>query len=210
MCKELEKDDAVATDVIPLTFFPRFKRNVDLSISNLMSFTFNIKLQVYMDALGLLLRLDTRNKLDEFLDRLKILASCLTDQVSNASVCLTFICIYLLFFINICATSMFRQCGIKSGLLILRQSGHWVKLETLHVHMYCLRASSLGQYRFLFNLWNFFQWRFLFLDSYDFYRIFDMSKKKQQLMQKAILVCSCWSWLIIMKTSCVLYFFIIS
>ncbi|XP_010477769.1 PREDICTED: tetratricopeptide repeat protein 38 [Camelina sativa] len=49
MCKELEKDDAVATDV-------------------------------YKDALGLLLRLDTRDKLDEFLDRLKILANCLTDQ----------------------------------------------------------------------------------------------------------------------------------
>ncbi|KAJ4871707.1 Tetratricopeptide repeat (TPR)-like superfamily protein [Raphanus sativus] len=49
MCKELEKEDAVATDV-------------------------------YMDALGLLLRLDTRDKLDEFLDRLKILANCLTDQ----------------------------------------------------------------------------------------------------------------------------------
>ncbi|KAG7598171.1 Tetratricopeptide-like helical domain superfamily [Arabidopsis suecica] len=50
MCKELEKDDAVARDV-------------------------------YMDALGLLLRLDTRDKLDElFLDRLKILGNCLTDQ----------------------------------------------------------------------------------------------------------------------------------
>ncbi|KAF3574208.1 hypothetical protein F2Q69_00061274 [Brassica cretica] len=35
---------------------------------------------VYMDALGLLLRLDTRDKLDEFLDRLKILANCLTDE----------------------------------------------------------------------------------------------------------------------------------
>ncbi|WZZ80942.1 hypothetical protein YC2023_101514 [Brassica napus] len=49
MCKELEKEDAVATDV-------------------------------YMDALGLLLRLDTRDKQDEFLDRLKILANCLTDE----------------------------------------------------------------------------------------------------------------------------------
>ncbi|CAN8291658.1 unnamed protein product [Cochlearia groenlandica] len=49
MCKELEKDDAVATDV-------------------------------YIDALGLLLRLDTRDKLDDFYDKLKILANCLTDQ----------------------------------------------------------------------------------------------------------------------------------
>jgi hypothetical protein len=49
MCKELEKDDAVATDV-------------------------------YMDALGLLLRLDTRDQLDQFVDRLKILANFLTDQ----------------------------------------------------------------------------------------------------------------------------------
>ncbi|CAH2033806.1 unnamed protein product [Thlaspi arvense] len=49
MCKELEKDDAVAADV-------------------------------YMDALGLLLRLDTRDKLDGFLDRLEMLADCLTDQ----------------------------------------------------------------------------------------------------------------------------------
>uniref|UniRef100_M4D7E6 Uncharacterized protein n=1 Tax=Brassica campestris TaxID=3711 RepID=M4D7E6_BRACM len=50
MCKELEKEDAVATDV-------------------------------YMDALGLMLRLDTRDKLPEFLDRLKVLADCLTDQL---------------------------------------------------------------------------------------------------------------------------------
>ncbi|XP_024008451.1 tetratricopeptide repeat protein 38 isoform X2 [Eutrema salsugineum] len=35
---------------------------------------------VYLDALGLLLRLDTRDNLDEVLDRLKILAECLTDQ----------------------------------------------------------------------------------------------------------------------------------
>ncbi|KAG2320897.1 hypothetical protein Bca52824_014110 [Brassica carinata] len=50
LCKELEKEDAVASDV-------------------------------YVDALGLLLRLDTRDKLaNEFLDRLKILAGCLTDQ----------------------------------------------------------------------------------------------------------------------------------
>ncbi|KAF3590207.1 hypothetical protein DY000_02023524 [Brassica cretica] len=49
MCKELEKEDAVATDV-------------------------------YMDALGLMLRLDTRDKLPEFLDGLKVLADCLTDQ----------------------------------------------------------------------------------------------------------------------------------
>nr|VDD36954.1 unnamed protein product [Brassica oleracea] len=52
MCKELEKEDTVATDV-------------------------------YMDALDLMLRLDTRDKLPEFLDRLKVLADCLTDQVSN-------------------------------------------------------------------------------------------------------------------------------
>lgn len=51
-----------------------------------------------MDALGLLLRLDTRDKLDEFLDRLKILANCLTDQVSNSLVYLAFIYIYLLCF----------------------------------------------------------------------------------------------------------------
>ncbi|CAN7127569.1 unnamed protein product [Brassica rapa subsp. narinosa] len=38
---------------------------------------------VYMDALGLMLRLDTRDKLPEILDRLKVLADCLTDQVSN-------------------------------------------------------------------------------------------------------------------------------
>lgn len=49
-----------------------------------------------MDALGLLLRLDTRDKLDEFLDRLKILANCLTDQVSSNSSVLP--CIYLHFF----------------------------------------------------------------------------------------------------------------
>lgn len=36
-----------------------------------------------MDALGLMLRLDTRDKLPEILDRLKVLADCLTDQVSN-------------------------------------------------------------------------------------------------------------------------------
>lgn len=57
------------------------------SISNMKSYTCNIKLQVYMDALGLLLRLDTRDELDEFLDRLKILANCLTDQV-NWFICL--------------------------------------------------------------------------------------------------------------------------
>ncbi|CAF1976665.1 unnamed protein product [Brassica napus] len=41
---------------------------------------------VYMDALDLMLRLDTRDKLPEFLDRLKVLADCLTDQVSNVYV----------------------------------------------------------------------------------------------------------------------------
>ncbi|CDY40285.1 BnaA07g09150D [Brassica napus] len=35
---------------------------------------------VYMDALGLMFRLHTRDKLPEFLDRLKVLADCLTDQ----------------------------------------------------------------------------------------------------------------------------------
>ncbi|CAA7023566.1 unnamed protein product [Microthlaspi erraticum] len=55
MCKELQKDDAVATDV-------------------------------YMDALRLLLRFDTRDKLDQFLDRLKILANCLTDQFYDEEV----------------------------------------------------------------------------------------------------------------------------
>lgn len=39
-----------------------------------------------MDALGLMLRLDTRDKLPEFLDGLKVLADCLTDQVSNVYV----------------------------------------------------------------------------------------------------------------------------
>lgn len=99
MCKELEKEDAVATDVsIPYHVSSPFfkKKEHGTSISNLMSYTCNIECQVYMDALGLLLRLDTRDKLDEFLDRLKILANCLTDQVSSNSSVLP--CIYLHFF----------------------------------------------------------------------------------------------------------------
>ncbi|XP_048591468.1 uncharacterized protein LOC106433378 [Brassica napus] len=39
--------------------------------------------KVYMDALGLMLRLDTRDKLPEILDRLKVLADCLTDQLET-------------------------------------------------------------------------------------------------------------------------------
>ncbi|WZZ04189.1 hypothetical protein YC2023_090110 [Brassica napus] len=41
---------------------------------------FMLFLEVYMDALGLMFRLHTRDKLPEFLDRLKVLADCLTDQ----------------------------------------------------------------------------------------------------------------------------------
>ncbi|XP_022735058.1 uncharacterized protein LOC111288436 [Durio zibethinus] len=38
--------------------------------------------EVYVNALGLLLRVDVRGELDVFEDRLKILAACLTDQAS--------------------------------------------------------------------------------------------------------------------------------
>lgn len=98
MCKELEKEDAVATDVnIPYHASSPFKKwNIRLPLANsFLLLVCIIEFQVYMDALGLLLRLDTRDQLDEFLDRLKILANCLTDQVSNSSV---LPCIYLHFF----------------------------------------------------------------------------------------------------------------
>lgn len=39
-------------------------------------------IQVYLNALGLLLRVYLRGELDIFEDRLKTLASCITDQVS--------------------------------------------------------------------------------------------------------------------------------
>jgi hypothetical protein len=39
-------------------------------------------IQVYLNALGLLLRVYLRGELDIFDDRLKTLASCITDQVS--------------------------------------------------------------------------------------------------------------------------------
>lgn len=71
-----------------------------------------------MDALGLLLRLDTRGKLDEFLDRLKILANCLTDQVSNPSVFALHLFSFLLK--DRTVSMSFRQCGIRNGFLILQ------------------------------------------------------------------------------------------
>lgn len=65
------------------------------------------------------------------------------NQVSNVYLCLafyTFICTSS----KVCAISMFRQCGTKSGFLTLQQFGCWVKLETFHEHMYCSKVSSPG------------------------------------------------------------------
>ena len=43
---------------------------------------FLLCIQVYLNALGLLLRVYLRGELDIFEDRLETLASCITDQVS--------------------------------------------------------------------------------------------------------------------------------
>ncbi|KAL0699958.1 hypothetical protein Bca4012_056080 [Brassica carinata] len=111
LCKELEKEDAVASDV-------------------------------YVDALGLLLRLDTRDKLaDEFLDKLKILAGCLTDQAMW----------YQEWLYDITVVWALSKVGNTSRV---------------HVLLKGLKSRST--------------------ESSSFNRTCNMSKKKQQLMQKAI------------------------
>ncbi|KAL0800043.1 hypothetical protein Bca101_055218 [Brassica carinata] len=97
---------------------------------------------VYVDALGLLLRLDTRDKLaNEFLDRLKILAGCLTDQ------------------------AMWYQEWLYDITIVwaLSKVGN---TSRVHVLLKGLKSRST--------------------DSSSFNRTCNMSKKKQQLMQKAI------------------------
>ena len=75
--KELEKEDAVPPEVILFSIYD-FDSSIKYS-------TVCNSLQVYLNALGLLLRLDVRDALDgSFEDRLKLLAARLTDQVSHA------------------------------------------------------------------------------------------------------------------------------
>lgn len=74
--KELEKADAVPPEVC----YSAICSNFTLILCEVVLLLLCI--QVYLNALGLLLRVYLRGELDIFEDRLKILASCITDQVS--------------------------------------------------------------------------------------------------------------------------------
>lgn len=78
--KELEKDDAVPPEVI------LFLINKFMLLRHLFNIQLSATLQVYLNALGLLIRLDVRDALDGFEDRLKNLAVRLTNQVSHTLV----------------------------------------------------------------------------------------------------------------------------
>lgn len=75
--KELEKADAVPPEVCYSAIC--WNSTLILCGSGLI---FLLCIQVYLNALGLLLRVYLRGELDIFEDRLKTLASCITDQVS--------------------------------------------------------------------------------------------------------------------------------
>lgn len=86
--KELEKEEAVPTEVILF-----YIRNFMLFYLIYPILKMSPTIQVYLNALGLLLRLDIRDALkDSFEDRLKLLAARLTDQVNHSTSGM--ICVY--------------------------------------------------------------------------------------------------------------------
>lgn len=128
-------------------------------ISNIMSYTCNTELQVYMDALGLLLRLDTRDKLDEFLDRLKILANCLTDEVNNPSICLP--CIYLHFLQSL---RDFNCSGnVVSGVALWYYNNLGIEQSWKHFTGTCIARGPQVPVSSSFSFVTFFKWNFCFL-----------------------------------------------
>lgn len=77
--KELERSDAVPAEVCA-NISPKWAPFNMLQI--LFYFHNFLCMQVYLNAVGLLLRVHVHGGLDMFEDRLKILAICLKDRVS--------------------------------------------------------------------------------------------------------------------------------
>lgn len=78
--KELERSDAMPAEVYHNASL--LKQLSSNKLQKKISFNYILWMQVYLNALGLLLRVYIRGGHDIFGDRLKNVASCLKDQVS--------------------------------------------------------------------------------------------------------------------------------